>query len=245
VTRDYPVEAFVLRSRDLAENDRILTLFTREHGRVSAIARGARKPGSRLAGSTDTLSYARLMLAHGRQFEYVTQSQPLRAFVNIRGDLVRLAHAMVFAEILERTSVENRPNEPEYDLALLVMELLDGETDPAAVSLWGENRFLSLLGYAPVLDMCARCREPGPPVRAAFSPGAGGLVCERCGAALRDALPLPPAAVSEWRSLVAAEAPPDGLAAAGALRRAMREAWRHVLDSDLRSAQFLEELMHQ
>jgi DNA repair protein RecO (recombination protein O) len=238
----YSVEAFVLRHRDLGEDDKLLSLFTREHGRLSAIARGARKKNSPLGGSTDTLTFARFMLAKGRRFEYVTQAQPLRTCLRVRGDLERLAHAMVFAELLERTCGEEEPNEPAYSLALLLMELLDSEAAPACVLLWAELRLMGLLGYAPLLDQCARCHRPDIGKKVHFSPSAGGLVCAPCAVHLRDRLPLPAVAVEELRMLARATEPPEELRATGALRRVTRAAWRHVLESDLKSAQFLDEL---
>lgn len=239
--RSYSVEAFVLRSKPLSETDKILTLFTREDGRMTAIARGARKSGSPLGGSTNGLGYARFHMAKGRQFDYVTQAQPLRSFVRVMADLTRMAHALVLTELLERTTVEHQPNEPEYDLALLIMELLDGEGDPTNTLLWGEARLMSVLGFTPLLDECARCHRKDLGLKAAFSPAAGGFVCEGCNA--RDAIPLTAVAARELRLTFAADSPLEQMEAAGAVRRVLRSAWYHVLDRELKSDRFLDEVM--
>jgi len=240
--RTYTVEAFVVHRRDLGETDKLIVLFTREMGRLTAIARGARKPGSPLAGSTDALCFAKFHLSKGRQFEYVTQAQPLRTFAHVRGDLIRTACALELAEIIERAMGDQQPNEAVYDLALLTMELLDGASDPAAVSAWSEMHLMRVLGYRPRLDDCASCNQPLPP-RAAFSPGAGGFLCRPCAETKRDALGLSAEAVSELRSLASSEFPPECLRTCGALRRVFRRVWQHVLDSDLRSASFLDDLL--
>lgn len=240
--RTYTVEAFVAHRRDLGETDKLLVLFSREMGRLSAIARGARKPGSPLAGSTDALCFAKYHLARGRQFDYMTQAQPLRTFAHLRSDLLRTACALELAEIIERALGDHQPNEAVYDLALLSMELLDGASDPAAVSAWSELHLMRLLGYHPRLNDCASCHRQLPP-RAAFSSSAGGLLCRACSEGRRDALGLSAAAVAEIRALAAAQSPPPSLEACGALRRVYRTVWQHVLDSDLRSANFLDDLL--
>jgi DNA repair protein RecO (recombination protein O) len=239
--RTYPVEAIVLRSRDLGENDRMLTLYTRERGRMTVIAKGARKQGSHLAGCSDALTFCSFLLAHGRQFDYVTQAQPLRSFVNVRRDLSRLGHALVIAELIERATPEHQPNERFYDQVLIVMELFDGDLDPTCAMLWGELKFAQILGYAPVLDRCARCgRELG--AKATFSADAGGLMCGACPA--KDGLPLTEVAVAEMRALQISSEPPHALKAAGAIRRALRRLWGHVLDAELKSDRFLDDVLN-
>lgn len=239
----YAVEAFVLRSKPLSENDKLLTLLTREQGRISAIARGARKAGSSLGGSTDALCYAKLMLAKGRQFDYVQQAQPLRSFVRVRGDLSRMAHALVLAELLERTTVEHQPNDAVYDHGLLSMELLDGENNPTATLLWSECRLMGILGYAPLVEECARCHQTDFGRRTGYGAVAGGLLCDSCLPGERGALPLTDTAVRELRLLLTSPGPPPTLEAAGAVRRATRLAWHQILDRDLRSDMFLDDVL--
>ena len=70
--RVYRAEAVVLKAADFGEADRVLTLYTAHHGKISAIAKGARRPGSRLGGHVDLLTHANLLLARGRNFEVVT-----------------------------------------------------------------------------------------------------------------------------------------------------------------------------
>src|SRR4051794_38220017 len=95
----YNATTLVLHRMDLGENDRVLTLFTREKGKLSAVAKGARRGGSRMSGATELFVQARMQLGVGRTFDIVTQCEIQRSFSGLRIDLQRLARATYFREL--------------------------------------------------------------------------------------------------------------------------------------------------
>src|SRR5688572_12551465 len=94
--RVYKEEAIVLRRLSTGETDRILTLFSRDRGKLSAIAKGARGPRSRLAGATEPFTHFTGLLAQGQNLDVLTQAEVQNAFMGLRKDLVRVAYAAYF-----------------------------------------------------------------------------------------------------------------------------------------------------
>src|SRR5579864_178097 len=98
--RVYRVEAVVMRRLAIGETDRVVVFFTRERGKISVVARGARGPRSRLAGLTEPFTYLHALLAQGQSLEVLTQGEVQNAFPAIRKDLVRIGYASYFSELV-------------------------------------------------------------------------------------------------------------------------------------------------
>ncbi|MGB9620610.1 MAG: DNA repair protein RecO, partial [Armatimonadota bacterium] len=94
--RTCTVNGIVLRRTDLGEKDRILTVFTRELGKLSAVAKGSRRPGSKLSGASESFACSKMMLASGRNMDVLTQAEVKESFPNIRADMRAVAHAVYF-----------------------------------------------------------------------------------------------------------------------------------------------------
>ena len=99
-SRVYKAHALVLKRFSVGETDRILTLFTREYGKLSAIAKGSRRELSRIAAATEPFTYSRLLLAVGQNLDVLTQGEVREAFHSSRSDLTRIAYASYFAELV-------------------------------------------------------------------------------------------------------------------------------------------------
>ena len=104
--RVYKTEAIILRQRKLGEADKIITLYTPNYGKLEAVAKGVRRPKSRLAGHLEVLTYTSAMLAQGRNLDVVTQAQAIESFAPLRDDLNRLSRAFYAAELVDRFSPE-------------------------------------------------------------------------------------------------------------------------------------------
>jgi len=171
----YKVEAIVLRRTNLGEADRIVTLFTREHGRLPVAAKGARKPKSRFAGRLELFTHLRALLAQGRTLDVVSQVEVIDPFPAIRADLARMSAASFLAEITDRALPEREP-QPAVFAALRQALRAAAAGDAEMAGLWYAAQLLSLSGYGPVTDRCVVC---GRPVRggAAFSAALGGSLC--------------------------------------------------------------------
>lgn len=177
----YSDEAIVLRTRKLAEADRIITLLTREHGIVRAVAKGVRRTSSKFGSRLEPFTHVDLQLAEGRNLDTITQAVTRAPFgESISGNYDRYTAGSVMLETAERLVAEERePSVQQYLLlvgALRAMAAGDHRHGDVMDSFL--LRSLAVAGYAPSFDGCARCGLEGP--HRAFHPGSGGMLCADC-----------------------------------------------------------------
>ncbi len=217
--RPYRDEAVVLRSMRFGEADRILHLQTRHHGRVSAIAKGARRTRSRQGARVEPLSHVELRLRPGSgEMQTVNGADLLTSFDEIRADARRLGIALAGAEAVLRLFPEQAGNERLFDGLVRFLGVVAAEEPREDLALGFILKLVALAGWAPHLDACASCGSAGP--LTGYSVTAGGAVCASCGGsslseaalhALRDLVgrPLgeagapPAAALAQVRRIVA------------------------------------------
>jgi len=200
-------EGIVLRRVDYAEADRVLTLLTREHGKVGVIAKGVRKPGSRLLPHTDLFARSRVQLARGRgALAVLTQAQRLDGPVAIN-DALRATCAALCAELADSVLEPEHPLEPAiYDLvAQAIGACTDPARDPRAAVAWFSRRMIDRLGYAPELHCCANCGARLEQRPATFSAAGGGLLCARCSTADPGGVECPVAVIKVLRVIAAGD----------------------------------------
>src|SRR3954449_6688958 len=176
----YRDEAVVLRTQKLGEADRIVTLLTRRHGRVRAVAKGVRRTGSRFGARVEPFMQVDLQLHEGRTLDTVTQAETIAPFgERIAADYGRYTAGTAVLETAERLTAEER--EPSLRLYLLVVgalrSLAEGAHAPTLVLDAFILRAMTIAGYEPALEACARCGQPGP--HRFFAVAAGGGVCGR------------------------------------------------------------------
>jgi len=254
----YTTDAIVLHRRFFGETDNILTLYSPGLGRFSAIAKGARKAVSRLSGATEVLTCTRFGLASGKSLEIVTQVEVQESFSALRKDLIRLAHGLYLADLVEHSVEDHAPNPVLYDLfytGLLQTQILPV---PELAARWFEVQLLGDLGYAPDLFACAVCRTPLPgdfPRDEVFALSAslGGALCPRHAhpesnpdhsglgmGALRLLQTLEALGPAGGDTLPAL--PPAGPKGLDQARLALRRSLRFRLERDLKSLEFLDSL---
>jgi len=175
------VEAIVLKHSDWGEADRMLGLFTRELGKVRAIAKGARKPRSRKAGHLEPFTRVSLLLARGRDTLIVTQAEAVEQHLALREDLVRVGYAAYVVELLDRFTYEEGENSALYRLLSETLKRLDNEIDMAFAVRYYEIRLLDLMGFRPQLQQCVRCGTQIQAEDQFFSAEQGGVLCPLCG----------------------------------------------------------------
>jgi DNA repair protein RecO (recombination protein O) len=248
VPRRYTTDAIVLSRFDLGEADRVLTLITPAGGKLKAIAKGIRRPTSRLGGSLEPFAELTVALARGRTFDVVTQVSVGHAWLKLRDDLESAATAWYLAELADRSLEERHAAEPLYALLRRAYELLDAGMAPSRVARWFEMHLLDELGVRPEVDRCVECdRVLESDERFRWVPPLGGVICERC--------PGPPhhrAGLSlEALKLLKAYQRLDIEALAGLrlapaveadVEAALREFVRQALERDARSLAFLDEV---
>jgi DNA repair protein RecO (recombination protein O) len=177
----YRDEGVVLRTHKLGEADRIITLLTRHHGRVRAVAKGVRRTSSRIGSRLEPFMLADVQLYEGRSLDVVTQVETLAPYAaGIVGDYRRYTAGTAMLETAERlTDVEKEPATQQFLLLVGGLRALAGGAhDPGLVMDAFLLRSLSVAGWAPSFLDCAKCGAPGP--HSAFSLPAGGSVCPDC-----------------------------------------------------------------
>jgi DNA repair protein RecO (recombination protein O) len=171
----------VLRVQKLGEADRIVTLLTRRHGKIRAVAKGVRRTRSRWGARLEPFNHVDVQCYTGRSLDVVTQAQTVDAFgAGLIGDYPRFTAGCAVLETADRLVAEE--GEPALRVYLLVVgairALAGRERDPSLVLDAFLLRAMTHAGWAPAITDCARCAAPGP--HGAFSVAAGGAVCPLC-----------------------------------------------------------------
>ena len=173
-------EAVVLYRHDLGETDRIVTLYTSQHGKVRAIAKGIRRPTSKLGGHLELFTHSLIMLAKGRTFDVITQAETVSSFLGLREDLLRTGLAYVVAELVDRLTEDRSENFPLFKLLVLTLDRVASAKYPAQAARLFAVQALDILGYRPELSRCVHCLKPLPPNGNRFSLINGGILCDNC-----------------------------------------------------------------
>lgn len=175
----YRDQGIVLRSYKLGETDRILHLFTQGRGKVRAVAKGVRRPGSRFGGRLEAYSHVDLQLHEGRQLDVVNQAELIAAHAAIRDDHARSACAAVMAELTDLVAQEGERDNALFLQLRAGLQALDASPEDPSVFV---DAFLlratAIVGFPVSTTACAVCRAPG--THAFLSVRAGGTLCADC-----------------------------------------------------------------
>ncbi len=239
-------EAIVLRQRPLGDADRICVLFSPTRGRIEAVAKGVRRPLSKLSGHVEPLSRGQFGLAAGRSLDIVTEAQTLDSWPALHDDVDRITEALAMAELVDRSTDVDVSAGPLYQLLRHTFEALVETASPRAVRWWFTLRFLDWQGYRPELDACVRCRTAVTPEDNGYSAADGGVVCPRChGAGVGHRLSSPVFRLLRYMRRSSCEATAQvrvDAAASAELERHLRLSLEQALDGRLRSRSFAEAL---
>lgn len=175
--RLFKTEAAVLRTRELGEADRLVTLLSRERGKINAVAKGARKIKSKLAAGVDLFIYGNYMLYQGKTLATVTQQEIVETFTHLKEDPAAYAYAFYFSELVDRVLIEEAKSRGVLRLLTDAWRVLKGERDFFLLARAFEIKLLSAVGYHPYFTECIGCNSKE---RGYFSPKLGGLVCSNC-----------------------------------------------------------------
>lgn len=225
--RSRRVEGVILRHIRWGEADRLLTVFSKELGKIRVVAKGVRKTRSRKAGHLEPFMHTAMLLAQGRDLWIVTQADTIQAMNSLRDDLQKTAYAAYLVELLDRFTYEDGPNFPLYRLLLDSLKRLD-EGDKLFVLIhYYEIRLLDLMGFRPQLFQCVLCGDEITPRDQFFSAMQGGVICPKCGHRGEDARLI-------------------SMAALRYLRHFQRSTYQEALaaDPDVKTAEEVEQIMH-
>jgi DNA repair protein RecO (recombination protein O) len=248
--RIYKTEAIVLRSRDLGEADRVLTILTPRFGKLRVIAKGIRRPRSRLGGGLEPFSDVQLVVAVGRTFDVVTSVSLEDAHLPLRGDLHSTAAAWYVADLADRFCEERADAHAPFRLLAQALSGLDAPSEAVSrevVARWFELQLLDAGGFRPQLARCLECGAQIEPEGNVYSPVAGGVLCPSCSHAALAGRPISSDALKVLRHLQRSElaavlrlslVPP----LAREVERLMHATISAVLERELRTRDFLDEV---
>ncbi|MGQ0608186.1 MAG: DNA repair protein RecO [Chloroflexota bacterium] len=247
--RVYKTEAIVLRSMNLGEADRVLTVLTPRLGKLRVIAKGVRRTRSRIGGALEPFSDVQLVLAVGRTWDVVTSSSLEDPHLGLRNDLHSTAAAWYVIELADRFCEGAADSHEAFRLLAQALSALDAgsEIEREVVVRWFEVALLDAMGFRPELAQCLECGARIGPEGNAFSPVGGGVLCPQCLHAAHGTRPISADALKVLRHL-------QRSALVGVLRlrlmpavhreveRLLHATVSAVLERELRSRDFLTEV---
>ena len=177
-------DALVIRLADFSESSKVVTLFTRDFGKVAALAKGAKRLKSSFEAALDLLSECRIVFLRKSTagLDLLTEAQLISRFRPPGTDLSRLYAGYYVAELLDGLIQEYDPHPELYTVASDTLQRLSAEADPRLPLLHFELELLREIGHLPDFEACSLCHEPivfGQGAR--FWVSQGGLICPRCG----------------------------------------------------------------
>ena len=178
--RVYRTKAVVLKQMPIGETNRIITFYTRAVGKVAAVARGVRRPGSKFGGSLEILNHVQTSISKGRSLDNVNECVVIDSFKNLREDLTAIAEGIYIAELVDTFGEDKSPNTRLFDILLETLSNLDNLDHREFWILWFEFRLLHVSGFLPEFVNCVECRNSLNRSDHIFDPVAGGILCPSC-----------------------------------------------------------------
>lgn len=175
----YDLEAVVIRSRNLGEADRLITLYSRERGKVRAVARGARRPRNRLRAGAEVFTHGEYLLFANKGLDTISQCDILNSYRLMREDLVKAAAGAYVLELFDVLTEEGEPKGDLFPFLLAVLQALATGNDLELLLRAVEGGLLARLGYLPELQICVSCGGLLDEATA-FSVFQGGALCSNC-----------------------------------------------------------------
>jgi DNA repair protein RecO (recombination protein O) len=188
--RSFRAEGIVLKHNDHGEASRMLTIYTRQRGKVRALAKGVRKVRSRKGGHLEPFTLVSLQLAVGRNWYIVSQAEAQDTYSTLRENLESLGYASYVVELLDKFTYEEEVNTPLFRLLAKTLDRLNRGEDSLLVVRYYEIRLLDLLGFRPELQHCVVSEEEIKPQDQYFSSALGGAVSPDHGRGMVGAVPI-------------------------------------------------------
>jgi len=177
----YKTEGIVLKSIEYQEADKIVTIYTKDYGKITAIAKGVRKTKSKFGSSLEILTYSIFLFYKGRNLDIVSQTEILESFFSTSKEVIKFAFAANCVEVVNRLTEEREINIGLFNLLKEVLHYLRESNDPKLLSLSFKWQTMSILGYRPSLNHCCRCNKRVEDQKEMhFNIKEGGLICNHC-----------------------------------------------------------------
>jgi DNA repair protein RecO (recombination protein O) len=243
------VEAVIISHKDFGEADRLIRLFSLEHGKLNAIAKGARKIRSRKAAHIEPFTYAALVLAKGQSFWIITQADTKNTYPAIRADLRKTAKSAYILELADQLTGDEQAEPAIFHLITAALQRIDAVEDPFNAVLNFELRMLDHTGFKPEFFRCVSCRKDIQPEDQFFSVRLGGVLCPDCGKLETSPIPASKNTLRHLRHFQ--RSPYSKLAGLQVDDKTAREIYRllnpyisYVTERRLNSPEFLKQINH-
>jgi len=163
------------------EADKIVTIFTKDYGKITAIAKGVRKTKSKFGSSLEILTHSVFLFYKGRNIDIVSQTEILESFFSTSKEVIKFAFAANCVEVVNKLTEEREINIDLFNLLKEVLHYLRESNDPKLLTLSFKWQTMSILGYRPSLNHCCRCNKSVEDQKEMhFNIKEGGLVCNNC-----------------------------------------------------------------
>jgi DNA repair protein RecO (recombination protein O) len=235
-SREYQTAAIIIKKTKLGEADRILTMYTPGLGKIQGVAKGVRRPKSKLSGHLELLTYSQVTLAQGHNLDTITGSQT--------------SYGLYAIELVNQFTAERVVDENLFHLLLDTLQNLCQTNNRELLLRYFEIHLLNEAGYRPQLQECVTCHKILEPVTNSFCARIGGTLCPACGANQPFARPISVDALKVLRFIQRNDYGAVGrLKINSALSRELEDITRsylkYLLEREVRSANWLDELKEQ
>ncbi|MEH7353189.1 DNA repair protein RecO [Neobacillus drentensis] len=171
-------EGIVIRTTDYGETNKIVTLYTREWGKVGIMARGAKKPNSRLSSITQLFTHGYFLVQRGSGLGSLQQGEINTSMRSIGEDIFLTAYASYIVELTDKCTEEKKPNPFHFELLYQTLNYMNEGYDPNILMNIYEMKMLNVMGLYPILNQCSVCGSTDG--HFSFSIREGGFICHRC-----------------------------------------------------------------
>ncbi|QDP40639.1 DNA repair protein RecO [Radiobacillus deserti] len=183
-------EALILRTQDYGETHKIVTLFSKEMGKIGVIARGAKKPKSRMAAITQPFIHGEFMIQIGSSLGTMQQGEVIHSLRPIREDILKTAYASYLAELTDKVMEQKQPDTYVYQQLLEILLAINEGKDPEILTIIYEFKMFQKAGFAPTVHQCVHCGQISEMYK--FSISEGGFLCPRCAHIDEHGIGIPP-----------------------------------------------------
>jgi len=177
----YRTEGIVLKSIEYGDADKIVTIYTKNYGKIQAIAKGVRKTKSKFGSSLEILTYAIFLIYKGKNIDIISQTEILESFFTASKEIVKFAFASNCVEVANKIIEEGEVNLSIFFLLKEVLHYLKETKDPKLLTLSFKWQALAILGYKPSFDQCCICNNKIEDNKEIFfNIDEGGVICNKC-----------------------------------------------------------------
>jgi DNA repair protein RecO (recombination protein O) len=171
-------EGIVIRTHDYSESNKIVNIYTREFGKLGVMARGAKKPSSRLSAVSQIFTYGYFVFQTGSGLGTLQQGEMISSLRGIREDIFKTAYASYVVDLLDKSVDEKQSNPYLFELLFQTLKYINENVDVEIITNIFEMKMLNVLGLYPIMNHCAICGNNDG--KFAFSIRENGLICHRC-----------------------------------------------------------------